>query len=398
MIEDNYVVIGGGSTGTSIAYYLSKKGKKVTLIERGKIASGNTGKSSALVRTHYSNPLIASMSIYSQGILSHFDEIGYSGFTRTGMLFPFGNDYGELARENVRMLKMLGAREEELGTEDLLRYFPDINTEGIEYLVFEPDSGYADPVVTANSFASKASELGANVVRGKEVLRIDSDRQGVSVEVAGGELLRFKKAILATNVWTNELLSRSGVSGDRLPPIKPSLHSIIYLKRGSSSIGPKPTLWDPLHLSYYKMEGKTLTAIGSLDPKIDTQYIDLNSPIPENASEEYIEDYLSRIIERLPSMGEASLVSTYNGLYDMTPDGQAIIDELTGLGLENVYICAGLSGHGFKLSPAYGLIVSEMVSDTAVVDAHFDWRPFNIDRFKTGKLIGSKYTDIGTIY
>ena len=63
-----------------------------------------------------------------------------------------------------------------------------------------------------------------------------------------------------------------------------------------------------------------------------------------------------------------------------------------------LYESAGLSGHGFKLSPAYGLIVSEMVSDTAVVDAHFDWRPFNIDRFKTGKLIGSKYTDIGTIY
>jgi Glycine/D-amino acid oxidases (deaminating) len=109
--SENIVVIGGGSTGTSIAYNLAVSGKKVSLIDRGTVASGNTGKSSALIRTHYSNPLIASMSIYSQKIISNFESIGYSGFTKTGMIFPFNEKYSDVAAENVRMLQELGANE-----------------------------------------------------------------------------------------------------------------------------------------------------------------------------------------------------------------------------------------------------------------------------------------------
>ena len=64
---NSVIVIGGGSSGCSIAYNLASRGKKVRLIERGSIASGNTGKSSALVRTHYSNELISSMALFFCG-------------------------------------------------------------------------------------------------------------------------------------------------------------------------------------------------------------------------------------------------------------------------------------------------------------------------------------------
>ena len=114
---NSVIVIGGGSSGCSIAYNLASRGKKVRLIERGKIASGNTGKSSALVRTHYSNELISSMALYSIKEFMNFSYIGYSGFTKTGMVFPFNGVNVDTARENFKMLRGLGIDEQEIPVE-----------------------------------------------------------------------------------------------------------------------------------------------------------------------------------------------------------------------------------------------------------------------------------------
>ena len=396
--SENIVVIGGGSTGTSIAYNLAVSGKKVSLIDRGTVASGNTGKSSALIRTHYSNPLIASMSIYSQKIISNFESIGYSGFTKTGMIFPFNEKYSDVAAENVRMLQELGANESVINPEEIKKYFPDSEIDDFGFVAFEPDSGYADPVSTANSFASKAKELGAEILTGKPVESVESDGQGAFLKFKDGRMMRATKIVLATNVWTNDLLERSGISSNKRLPISASLHSVIYLKRPDVYRGIKPTLWDPPNLSYYKMEGETVTALGSLDPEIDAKPIDVHSVIPETAPDEYVEDYVGKIMKRLPGMKDAVPYATVTGLYDMTPDGQAIIDDLSPLGLDNVYVCAGLSGHGFKLSPAYGRIVSDMLNGIDPDSAKFNWKTFSADRFKTGKLIKSRYDEIGTIY
>ena len=396
--EESYIIVGGGSTGSSIAYHLARLHKKVTLVEKFGIAEGNTGKSSALIRTHYSNDVIAAMSLYSLKIFGNFGNIGYSGFTKTGMLFPFNEKYSTVAKENVSMLKKLGINEIELNREDISRYYKDADVSDFDYVAYEPDSGYADPVATSNSYIENAKSNGAKILLKAEVESVESDSLGPKVVLAGGEALRASRVILATNVWTNTLLESSGISRDRLPPITPALHSIIYLRRPEEYLGIRPTLWDPKHLSYYKMEGTTLTAIGSLDPAIDHKQIDIHSNIPENASQEYVEDYLGRLVERLPSMARAKLISTLTGMYDMTPDGQIIFNELDQLGMESVYLFAGLSGHGFKLSPAYGKMASEMLTGKSPEEATFDWRMFHMNRFKSGNLITSRYTDIGTIY
>ena len=95
---DDFIVVGAGSTGTSIAFHLAAMGRKVSVVDREGIAGGNTGKSSALVRTHYSNELIARMALYSMKFFEESGKTGYSGFTRTGMIFPFGSTYRDVAR------------------------------------------------------------------------------------------------------------------------------------------------------------------------------------------------------------------------------------------------------------------------------------------------------------
>lgn len=394
----NYIIVGAGSTGTSIAYHLASMGRKVTVIDENAVASGNTGKSSALIRTHYSNRIIAKMALYSLKFFENFNSIGYSGFTKTGMIFPFDEKYTKVALDNVAMLRSVGINEQEISPTDIKKFYPDVKLDGYDYVTYERDSGYADPVSTANSFMSKAKELGANLILKRHVLSVDSTRMGPEVNLRDGTKIRGEKIILATNVWTNDILASSGITSKKLLPITASMHSIVYLRRPVEYNGPKPTLWDPHQLAYYKMEGTSVTAIGSLDPAVDEQPVDIHSNLPETAEQDYIEEYLSRLTKRLPSMGKATLISTLNGLYDMSPDGQVICDELSSEGLDSVYVFAGLSGHGFKLSPAYGRMAADMLMGNDPENSEFDWRPFSRERFNNGHLIKSRYSEIGTIY
>ncbi len=395
---NSVIVIGGGSSGCSIAYNIASRGIKVRLIERENIAAGNTGKSSALVRTHYSNEFIATLAIYSMNEFMNFGNIGYSGFTKTGMIFPFNGSNAATAGENFKMLGNLGINEEEISVKQVIDIFPDINTEGYDYILYEPDSGYADPVATANAYSSAAKNLGAEILTGRSVKTISSLNGKAYAETNRGEKYYADAIVLATNVWTNELLHGSGISDADLLPIYASVHDTIYLRRPERYSGIKPTLWDPQNSAYYKMEGTSITAIGSLDPTIDTAKFDPNGDIKNHITDEYIEKYLGKLTGRLPGMDDASVISTVSGLYDMSPDGQAIIDSLSSIGLDNVYVCAGLSGHGFKLSPAYGRIVADMLALQDPEKALFDWSNFSIARFKNKKPIKSMYSGIGTIY
>lgn len=396
--SDDVVVVGAGITGSSVAYNLSLAGQKVTVMDWQGVGAGTTGKSSALVRTHYSNRAIAKMALYSQKVLSNFEEIGYSGYKKTGMIFPFADRDADIARKNVDMLRSVGVSEDIISPNEVLRYFPDANLENYDFVTYEPDSGYAEPVATANSYLDKAKELGTSVVLKKKVVSVESDGSSARAILEDGSKIRGTKILLATNVWTNDILENSGVDKNRLLPIHASLHGVIYLRRPQEYRGNLPTLWDPPNLSYYKMEGETATALGSLDPKLDEAQYDTHQYIPETASQEYIEEYLQKIVQRLPSMNKATVTSSIAGLYDMTPDGQAIVDSLEHIGLDSVYVCAGLSGHGFKLSPALGKMASDMVTEKNPDEAMFDWRPFSAERFRSGKMIGSLYSDIGTIY
>ena len=394
----DFIIVGAGSTGTSISHYLRRYGKRVLLIDVKGIATGNTARSSALIRTHYSNELIAAMGKYSFDAISNFDSIGFSGLHQPGMFFPFPEKYKEVARENVEMLRKLGIREEERSVTDIVKQFPGISLDGYDYVVYEPLSGYADPVAVSNSYAESSRDSGVVQMVGREVKRIESEKGLVRLLLGDGSKITGRKVILATNVWTNRLLEWSGVSRGKLLPITASLHTVLYLKRPPVLQGEKPILWDPPNLAYYKPEGLTLFALGSLDPEIDKRPVNIDEILPETADNDYTVDYVGRLINRIPGMGEATVVSSITGLYDMTPDGQAIISSLDYLGFEGVYVCAGLSGHGFKLSPAYGLITSEMVTDVEPEKSTFDWRNFSPDRFRNGKMLTSRYSEIGTIY
>ena len=100
------IIIGGGIMGCSTALALAQRGLSVGLLEKGTIGINPSGKSSAIIRQHYSNKLTAAMARYSLDVFQNFAAAvgGECGFTRTGFvaLVAAGRDPRFLMPDAVR--------------------------------------------------------------------------------------------------------------------------------------------------------------------------------------------------------------------------------------------------------------------------------------------------------
>jgi len=385
---ERIIIIGAGSTGSSVAYNLARvTHSEIILVDKRGVASGMTSFSTAIVRTHYSNEIVVKMAFESRRFFEANKEA--LRFHKTGMLTVVPKMLRSRMEDNVRMLKRLGIREEILDVKEASKRFPWLNFDADEGVSYEPDSGYADPVSTANFFARKATDLGVKFLK-EEVHRIEDTQNEAKVVLKSGTEITGTKVILCTNIWTNKLLAQSGL--DSLLPLKVSPHPVVIFKRPNSIMGTLPIVNDLTNRDYYKPEGESLLIGGNLRSELDQVDTDPDKP-PLKVPFEYISDYSQRISNRIPAMGNAVFHSAYYGMYDNTPDLHPIIDSLESLGLPNYYCCVGLSGHGFKLAPALGEIVSHLVMG----EEHPALEYFRLSRFKEGKSVFRGYEGIGTV-
>jgi sarcosine oxidase, subunit beta len=174
-------------------------------------------------------------------------------------------------------------------------------------------------------------------------------------------------------------------------PIKCVRHPVAIFRRPDEYAGVRPVIFDFLRSAYYKPEGNRLLFEGSLETELD-EAGDAVDPdgYNEGITFDEVTKYSTWAAEALPVMGTKGLYERgYAGVYDNTPDQQPVIDELSEFGWENLYCVIGLSGHGFKLCPEFGRILSEMVLNGRFRD--YDVSIFGLKRFSEGKLLRGRY-------
>lgn len=112
------VVVGGGCMAASIVYNLARKGHKdVALVERSHLAWGSTGKSTAIVRQHYSQEVTARMALEGPRFFQNFErENGLpTGFHRTGFVIAANESQAEGLKLNVELQIQVGIKNRPLG-------------------------------------------------------------------------------------------------------------------------------------------------------------------------------------------------------------------------------------------------------------------------------------------
>jgi glycine/D-amino acid oxidase-like deaminating enzyme len=378
----DFVVIGAGVMGSSIAYHLAaRKAGRIILLDKDHVGRGASGRSSALIRMHYTFAPEVQLALKSLEMFRNWTEItGAPGdFRRTGFVQVVPeNDFG-LLKKNVEMQRRLGVNVEILSVDELHEMEPDWYLDDGVAAAYEPDSGYGDGAGVANDFLAKARELGVQYRPRTRVTDLLIQRSRVTGIATDHGEIEAPVVIAATGQWSKDLFTRAHID----VPIQTEYHEVAILKNPP---GMKPggcACIDYILSVYFRSEGHDKTLVGAFtgDRDIDPENF------PQKASQESLAALAEIACKRIPCLENAALVRGITGVYDLTPDYRALLGEIPEV--HGLYIAAGFSGMGFKISPAIGLVMSELILDGRARTV--DISAFRVSRFAEGQPIRPEF-------
>jgi sarcosine oxidase, subunit beta len=381
------VVIGGGAVGTSALFHLTDLGcTRALLLDRGEIAGGTTARSSGCLRTHYSVPINVEVARASLSMFGRFAEMlddpsAGCGMVRSGYLImaPPGAASAAL-RASIAAQQAVGIEARLLDRAEALERHPWLALDDIETIGFEAEAGFADPYLTATSFARAARRRGAAVRARTPVTGLvrDGDR-AIGVQTASGPV-HAGVVLSATNVWSREVLRWAGLD----IPLEITAHQVFTLAT-DRPYGPElPLLKDlasPAKL-YMRASGGHLLVGGGHEGMLTD-----DPDLPDLAADtDALLEEAAQAAARLPAFAEGRLVRSWTGLYDTTPDWNPVLGPAPGA--PGLHLAFGFPGHGFKLSPMIGrMLAQSMLGLPTDIPIH----PYRLTRFAQGEPLTGAY-------
>jgi sarcosine oxidase subunit beta len=382
-MTQNYdaIVIGAGVMGASLAFHLSERGLKTAILERKVTASGATGHSSGLVRMHYD--LAAESDLTFQSYKIYFNNWkervgGECGFQQTGFLQIAKPEHEDKLRGNVANQQKIGINTSVITADEVQRLFPDLITGHFEYAAYEPDSGYADATLTTNSFIESAKRNGATLIQNCEVTAIrTSGGKVIGVDTTKGN---FDAPIIinASGAWAKHVAQLAKIE----VPLVTWTHDVAFLHR-PPSLGKFPAVIDDIINCYFRPEGSALILAAGEDESLRGEAPDAEDQTPTPT---FMEKLIDQMVKRIPKIEQSGLHSIHVGRDGITPDQRAIY---SGTEIEGFYLACGLSGTGFKTSPAAGASMVELILDGK--SKTVDISSFRFERFAEGQLLEGEY-------
>ena len=360
------VIVGGGVVGCSLAYHLARAGMRPLLLERGELGSGSTARNAGGVRQQFSTEVNVRIGMLSRRLLEDFeDEVGSTaGLRQIGYLLVATDDR-QLAgfRDNVAMQHAVGLDDVRLlSTAEVVELVPDLNVDDVVGGTYCPSDGLAGPSEVTTGYVAAARRLGASVVDGSEVTGIDRDGDSVRGVTAGD-------VHVSTPLVVNCAGPYAGVVGELAHvdvPVKPYRRHL-FLTEDFALRSEPPMTVDMSTSFYFHPEGAGLL-LGMSDP-------DEPSSFDTSVDWSFLEHLVEHATHRLPALERAAIRTGWAGLYEVSPDNQALVGESE---LPGFWLCCGFSGHGFMQAPAIGRLLAAEITGTG---SDIDLAPLRPDRF-----------------
>ncbi|HEV8583790.1 MAG TPA: FAD-binding oxidoreductase [Methylomirabilota bacterium] len=376
------VVVGGGVIGTSIACALAETGvKRVTLLEKGALASGASGRSSALIRMHYVNPEDARLAWASFPVFRDWRERlgGPPVFTHTGFVAVVGHRDAAALHANVRMLQALGIETTALSPSALKTLQPFTNVDDIGAVAYEPASGYASPADVVEGFRRRAQERGAQIRQWTPVTRIHRRESAVvGVETPAGRL-DAGAVIVAAGAWAPRLCREIGLD----LPARPKALDTMLVTRPPELATPHMVIIDHVLGTYMRPEGAAHTIVGVPCQVWDVDPDTMPTGLPPTAATEGA----AILTHRMPAMEHAELARGYRAFDCYSADRHAILGAVGGI--DGLYLATAFSGAGFKIAPAVGTCMAELITEGRARSV--DISAFRVERFAEGRPIAGAH-------
>jgi sarcosine oxidase, subunit beta len=371
-------IVGAGIIGAATACHLTRLGLSgVTVLDSGTVGSGMSSRSSALIRMHYTFGPEVELAVRSDAMFDAWPElVGRPPCVRrTGFVRLVSPGEEPSLRANVVMQRDLGALAEVVDGAALAELAPGLRTDDIECAAWEPRGGYGDGAVAAGDLLAAARAAGAHYrphTQVRSLLRF-GDRV-IGVETAAGAE-HAGTVVLAAGVWSPALLRSAGLAA----PIETEFHRVAVLSHRPGGGAPVACI-DSTAQTYFRPEaGQTMTLVGGFtgNPGVDPDQV------PATASADDLAPMVGAAARRVPALADAGIARGTTGVYDMTPDARPLLGEMPGV--TGLVLAAGFSGMGFKIAPAVGEGIAEIVAYGKA--AQVDLAPFRPGRFEEGQPI-----------
>ncbi len=380
MASTEIAVIGGGIVGGSIAWQLASRGAgNVTVYEKSVIAAGASGRTGALLRRHYTNEAEARLAQLGWETYRDWDRVmgGSCGYVPWPVIVTVATkgDYAsnvDLMRTNIAMQNRLGIDSRLITVDELQQLQPHAYVGDVDYVSYEPDSGYVDSIQATTSMIEAARNAGATIREGVEVTAVHQSGGRVSGISTSDGNAPADVVVCAAGPWSTAILATAGIE----IPISTIRVQIIIAQRPFELIEPHFIYLDTVAGIFSRpwAPGRSLIGVAGGDQHDD---VDPNTADLFN-DHAYPAKAIEAMSRRIPAMKNARYLHGHAGLYDMTPDAHPIIGNA---GLDGLYLAAGFSGAGFKKGPAVGITLAELIADGEARSA--DLAPFSLDRFAT---------------
>ena len=377
------VVVGCGITGAGTAYHLKKFGvDRVLLLERRTPAAGGTGKSAAIVRQHYSNPLPARLAMESVEMFAAMpDELGADGgYKPAGWVFLVPPDLLEGARENVVMQQTVGVDTRLLDDQEISEMMPWLNTEGVAGVAHEPKGGYADPVQATEAYLKAFKDLGGEAwisTPARTIIREDDKVTGVITDegpIAAGAVVN------AAGPWAALLAQSAGIELE----VKALREQDTVWEARVERPLPTSSISNAVDAIYVRPLGGRRYVVGRGFPK---EYFEVDpNNYKETVDEDFVSDVATRLQHRFPPFVGATRIDSYGALYDVTPDWYPFTGPRAGL--SGYFDACGGSGHGFKIAPALSRHLARWIVDGTIDD---EFARLSHDRLGDGQSFVQAY-------
>jgi sarcosine oxidase subunit beta len=374
MESADVVIAGGGIMGCALAYQLSRREVDVLLLERETLGSQSTGKCAGGVRQQFSSEGNVRVQMMSVGMLERFDEeIGHpADFRQLGYLFLLTQPQQvEDFRHNMDMWHRVGLTEARwVDATEAARMVPILNVEDVLGCTFCPTDGIASPADVTSGYAAAARRLGARLKEGVAVTGVEvaSGRvQGVSTTVGD---IATRLVFDCAGAWSASIGRMAGLE----IPILPYRRHIAVTGTFPAMPRTNPMTVDFQASLYFHPEGDGVL-MGMSDRDEPPGYL-------TDVNWDFLEKMFAQAARRAPALAGAGVKTAWSGLYEVTPDHQAILGPIPEL--EGFWCAAGFSGHGFMQAPAAALLLTELLLDQK---SEIDISSFAFERFARGALV-----------
>jgi sarcosine oxidase subunit beta len=367
------VIIGGGVMGLSAAYHLARAGvTDVVLVEKSEFGAGSTCKAAGGVRAQFSDAVnieLGARSLHAfETFQATFDQ--EIDLHQVGYLFLLDNpEHVEAFEKNIALQNELGVPSRLIDVAEAKALSCLISTEGLLAAAYSPTDGHCTPESVVNGYARAARRAGARLVRNCAVTAIESSGGVIHHVLTDQGTIATDTVICAAGAWSRDLGVMVGVD----LPVEPLRRQILVTEPMPGLDPHTPFTIDFATSFYFHGEGRGLL-LGMSDPH-ETPGFNLTE------SDEWLAGLGDAIERRAPRISEVGLAAGWAGLYEMTPDHNALVGESERI--SRFLYATGFSGHGFLMGPAIGEVMRDLYLGRAPV---VDVRPLTADRFTGSDL------------